>query len=109
MSAKDNYVCIIMAAGVLSREFADFIASAGEDYTPPKTIDQQDVLAVRAVCVHACACVFLLFLFAGWRNLLEGRHRFRWNGDGNWPAYRFVRMGINCTLRFEDLDQKGHS
>ena len=59
MSAKDNYVCIIMAAGVLSRDFAEFIASAGEDYTPPKTIDQQDVLAVRAVCVHACACAFL--------------------------------------------------
>ena len=37
-----------MAEGALSREFRDFIASVGADYTPAKVLADEDIIQVIA-------------------------------------------------------------
>ena len=46
LSARVNWIACIMAEGVLSREFRDFIVSVGDDYTPPKVLADVDIIQV---------------------------------------------------------------
>lgn len=46
LAAKVNWIACIMAEGVLSREFRDFIVSVGDDYTPPKVLADVDIIQV---------------------------------------------------------------